>query len=121
MSSIELDGAPSSERRQSPRVMVAVPFRLYSWDARLLLTARTLDLSTAGALVHGLCHAQVGQAVRVEVGRGKARNPLSLEATVVRFARPEQPSGNHGVAVRFEGISPIDEAVLGRIIRDARR
>ncbi len=110
----------SPERRDRPRVTVAVPFRLYGRGQKLLLNARTLDLSTAGALLHGSCPAEVGEPVRVEVSRGPARNPLQLDATVVRFCEPDRSRRNHGIAVRFENLSSIDEAVLGNIINDAQ-
>lgn len=121
----ETETDPRRDRRGRPRVTVAVPFRLLDDRGRLLLNARTLDLSTAGALLHGVCKAEVGNDVRVEISRGPARNPLALSATVVRLHAPagESPlsaSGNHGIAVRFDGVSPIDETVLTGIIRDAR-
>jgi hypothetical protein len=98
-----------------------VPFRLYSAAGRrLLLRARTLDLSTAGALLHGTCGARVGEPVSVEVPRGPARNPLRLQAEVVRFADPDVHRRNYGVAVRFVNVSPVDEAVLKTIIADAQ-
>ncbi|MEM6295805.1 MAG: PilZ domain-containing protein [Myxococcota bacterium] len=109
-----------TERRGRPRVTVAVPFRLYSADERLLLTARTLDLSTGGALLHGNCKAAVGEPVRIEISRGAARNPLRLHATVVRFCDPDRTRRNHGVAVRFDELGALDETVLNGIIRDAR-
>lgn len=117
----EIDGDVRQDRRRRPRVTVAVPFRLYDDRDRLLLHARTLDLSTGGALLHGVCKADVGSAVRVEISRGAARNPLTLRATVIRRHAPaDETPGNHGVAIRFEAISSIDETVLAGIIRDAR-
>lgn len=121
----ETDADPRRDRRGRPRVTVAVPFRLLDDRGRVLLNARTLDLSTGGALLHGVCKADIGADVRVEISRGPARNPLTLEAIVVRVhaptpAGPHATAGNHGIAVRFEGISLIDETVLAGIIRDAR-
>ncbi len=112
-----------TERRERPRITVAVPFSLYGAGNRLLLTARTLDLSTGGALLHGSCKADVGETVRIEISRGAARNPLRLHATVVRFCEPDRSRGNHGnhgVAVRFDELGALDETVLSGIIRDAR-
>ncbi len=121
----ETGADPAQDRRHRPRVTVAVPFRLYDGHGRLLLHARTLDLSTGGALLHGVCKAEVGSPVRVEIGRGPARNPLALGAIVVRLhapipAAPHATQGNHGVAVRFHDLSPLDETLLARIIKDAR-
>jgi hypothetical protein len=102
--------------------MVSVPFRLYGKGAerRLLLRARTLDLSTAGALLHGCCSLQVGQPVRLSVVRGTARNPLELDAEVVRIAEPNQRRRHHGVAIRFTNLSPLEETLLKSIIAQAR-
>ena len=113
------------DRRGRTRVTVAVAFKLFDDRGRVLLNARTLDLSTAGALLHGVCKSDVGETVRVEVSRGPARNPLSLAATVVRLQAPgtastELPAGSHGIAVRFNDLSPIDETVLASLIQNAR-
>lgn len=121
----ETGADPAQDRRLRPRVTVAVPFRLYDGHDRLVLHARTLDLSTGGALLHGVCKVEVGSPVRVEISRGPARNPLALGAIVVRMhaplpSTPHATPGNHGVAVRFNDLSPIDETVLAGIIKDAR-
>lgn len=116
---------PAEDRRRRPRVTVAVPFRLFDGHDRLLLHARTLDLSTGGALLHGVCKVEVGSPVRVEISRGPDRNPLALGAIVVRMhaplpSTPHATPGNHGVAVRFNNLSSIDETVLTGLIREAR-
>ncbi|MBV1856784.1 MAG: PilZ domain-containing protein [Nannocystaceae bacterium] len=113
------------DRRGRPRVTVAVAFKLFDDRGRMLLNARTLDLSTGGALLHGACKTDIGETVRVEVSRGAARNPLSLEATVVRLqapapASPDALPGNHGIGIRFNDLSPIDETVLASLIKSAR-
>ncbi len=120
----ETDASPLRDRRGRPRVTVAVPFRLFG-GSQLLLSARTLDLSTGGALLHGVAKTEIGAEVRVELSRGQARNPLTLRATVVRLhapapASPRATPGNHGIAVRFDELSAIDETVLAGMIRDAR-
>ncbi len=120
----DTDANARQDRRGRPRVTVAVPFRLCDRRGRVLLSARTLDLSTGGALLHGTCSVNVGAEVQVEISRGAARNPLTLTAQIVRLHAPN-PSlpaapGNHGVAVRFSNLSAIDETVLAGIIRDAR-
>jgi hypothetical protein len=123
---LEYDAAPGEtlddrdrDRRDRQRVTVAVPFSMYA-GRRLLLRARTLDLSTAGALLHGTCGVQVGEPVSLEVARGPARNPLRLQAEVVRFSEPDVHRRHTGVAVRFVNLSAVDEAVLRTIIDAAQ-
>ncbi len=94
---------------------------MYGRDRRVLLRARTLDLSTAGALVHGSGPFRVGQTVEVEVTRGQSRNPLTLQAEVVRITIPQEHRKQHGVAVRFTEVSDLDETILESIIAAARR
>ena len=110
----------SDERRQNPRSLVSVPLRIYAAGRRLLMQARTIDLSVAGALVHGSAPLRVGQTVAVEVERGVARNPLTLQAEVVRIATPNARLKRHGIALRFLGVSPLDEAIIESIIASAR-
>lgn len=109
------------ERRSKPRCSVSVPLAMYGRDRRLLIRARTVDLSSAGALVHGAGPVRVGQAVQVEVSRGKSRNPLTLQAEVVRISTPDEHRKQHGVALRFVDISELDETILQGIIAAARR
>ena len=87
----------------------------------MVLRARTVDLSPAGALLHGTATVEVGQSVRVEIPRGASRNPLSLEAEVVRIATPSARRRQHGVAVRFVELNELDAAILRSIIESARR
>lgn len=101
--------------------MVSVPLNMYSRDRRLLIRARTVDLSSTGALVHGAGPIRVGQAVEVEVARGDARNPLTLKAEVVRISTPDEHRKQHGVALRFTEVSALDEAIIDAIIAAARR
>jgi hypothetical protein len=109
------------ERRVAPRTMVSVPLRMVSDDGRPLLTARTVDLSTRGALLHGGCSLHVGQSVRVEISRGTARNPLCLTAEIVRISEPNAHRRQHGIAVRFTDVGEIDATILASIIAAARR
>jgi c-di-GMP-binding flagellar brake protein YcgR len=120
---VMVDGEQGSgkERRSKPRTLVSVPLTMYGRDRRLLIRARTVDLSCAGALVHGAGPIRVGQAVEVEVPRGDSRNPLTLKAEVVRISTPDQRRRQHGVALRFVEVSAIDEAILASIIAAARR
>lgn len=107
------------ERREAPRTLVSVPLSLYGNGRRLLLTSRTVDLSPAGALLHGLTPVRIGERVQVEVPRGASRNPLRLLGEIVRITTPDARRRQHAVAVRFVEVSPIDAAILQGIIADA--
>lgn len=109
-----------NDRRTRPRVMVSVPYQLYGADGQLLLRARTLDLSTHGALLHGSCGLSIGDHVQLELMRGEARNPLKLRAEVVRLAEPAANRRHHGIGVQFQDISALDETILKSVIADAR-
>jgi hypothetical protein len=100
--------------------MVALPLAIYGRNHRLLLHARTMDLSTTGALLHGSLPLRIGTTVRVEIDRGSVRNPLSLLGQVVRSSEPSERRRQHGVAVRFIELNELDEAVLRSIIADAQ-
>lgn len=115
------DHGSGTERRSKPRTLVSVPLTMYGRDRRLLIRARTIDLSCSGALVHGAGPIRVGQSVQVEVPRGDSRNPLTLTAQVVRITTPSHNRMQHGVALRFVDVSEIDEAILASIIAAARR
>lgn len=118
-----MDGEHGSgeERRHRPRTLVSVPLTVYGRDRRPVMRARTIDLSCSGALVHGAGPIRVGQSVLVEIPRGDSRNPLILKAEVVRISTPSQHRMQHGVALRFAEVSPLDEAILESIIAAARR
>ncbi|MCA9705923.1 MAG: PilZ domain-containing protein [Myxococcales bacterium] len=94
---------------------------MYDQGHRLLLRARTVDLSASGAMVHGAGPIRIGQTVSVEVLRGNARNPLRLQAEVVRIATPTEHRRRHGVAVRFLDVGTLDETILEGIIAAAKR
>jgi c-di-GMP-binding flagellar brake protein YcgR len=108
------------ERRRVERSMVSVPLRMFGTDERLLLRARTVDLSPHGALLHGGVSIAVGQVVDVEVVRGTEKNPLRLKAEVVRISAPDERRRQHRVALRFCDVSDLDAAILSSIIEDAQ-
>jgi len=93
---------------------------MYTAEHRLVLRARTIDLSASGVLLHGSGPVRVGQTVAVEVERGAARNPLALRAEVVRIATPSGRRRQHGVALRFLDVNALDEAIIDSIIATAR-
>jgi c-di-GMP-binding flagellar brake protein YcgR len=100
--------------------MVSVPAAIYDGQDRMLLRARTIDLSAFGALLHGATQIRVGDRVNFEVHRGDARNPLRLAAEVVRLTTPDANRRQHSIALRFCDVSAVDATVLKAIIADHR-
>jgi len=115
-----MEGTTSTmeDRRNHPRRAVCVPARLVLAES-FTLPCRTLDLSESGALLHGAAPLAVGQQVTLEVSRGGARNPLVLEAEVVRIETPEHGPRRHVIAVRFEQRDPADRAALMALLGPA--
>jgi PilZ domain-containing protein len=107
---------PEDDRRHHPRRPVSVPTRIFA-EQRLLLTARTLDVSMSGALLHGTARVELGQTVRVEVSRGGNRNPLVLAAEVVRIETPMPGLRRHVVALRWLDPDAADTAAIASLIR----
>lgn len=120
MPMVARESVQTPERRSKPRSLVSVPMSLFGRGHRLLLRARTVDLSASGAMVHGAGPLRVGQSVSIEVQRGQARNPLTLQAEVVRIATPSERRRQHGVAVRFVEVSELDETIIESIIAAAK-
>jgi hypothetical protein len=115
-----MEGMSSSmeDRRVHPRRAVCVPARLLASES-FSLPCRTLDLSESGALLHGAAPLSVGQTVQLEVSRGGARNPLVLEAEVVRIETPESGLRRHVIALRFADRDPADRAALVALLGPA--
>lgn len=95
---------------------MSFPARVFD-NGRLLLSARTLDLSLGGALLHGHARLGVGQTVRVEVPRGRTRNPLVLSAEVVRVEEPNAQLRRHGLALRWVDPDLAGVAALASLLR----
>jgi hypothetical protein len=108
----------NDERRQHPRRHVSVQARVFA-EQRLLLSARTLDVSMSGALLHGTARVDLGQTVVVEVSRGGNRNPLVLDAEVVRIETPMPGLRRHVVAVRWLAQHPGDAAAIASLVNNA--
>src|SRR5262245_36544669 len=109
----KMEGTSSSmeERRVHPRRAVSRAARLLASES-LSVPCRTLDMSESGALLHGSAPLVIGQSVTLEVSRGGARNPLVLEAEVVRIETPESGPRRHVIALRFHDRDPADRAAL---------
>jgi hypothetical protein len=99
------------ERRVHPRRAVSRAARLLASET-FALPCRTLDMSESGALLHGAAPLAIGQTVQLELSRGGARNPLVLEAEVVRIETPESGARRHVIALRFHERDPADRAAV---------
>ena len=108
----------NDDRRQHPRRPVSMPTRVFA-EQRLLLSARTLDVSMSGALLHGTARVDLGQQVRVEVSRGGNRNPLVLDAEVVRIETPTPGLRRHVVALRWLATDAAGEAAIASLLSRA--
>jgi PilZ domain len=107
---------PSDDRRHHPRRQVSVPARVFA-EQRLLLSARTLDVSMSGALLHGGARVDLGQTVQVEFSRGGDLNPLVLAAEVVRIETPMPGLRRHVLALRWVAPDAADVAAIASLIR----
>lgn len=106
------------DRRIHPRRAVSRAARLLA-NETFSVPCRTLDLSESGALLHGAAPLAVGQTVHLEVSRGGARNPLVLEAEVVRIETPDNGTRRHVIAIRFSDRDPADRAALLALLATA--
>lgn len=108
----EIYGGP--ERRTRPRAAVHIDSELVP-SAGAALSVHTLDLSSHGAFVRTTRQLPVGSEVRVALRRGAQRNPLVLDAQVVRVGT-QREGRSPGLGLRFTGLTAIDEASLRALI-----
>lgn len=115
-------GTPSSlvdlERRARPRYYTAIEVEMDVLDQGVLLHSRTVDLSNHGAFVR--CHhlLPIGTRVRISFGRGVERNPLILEAEIVRSGFADG-GRTGGIGLRFCSVKVIDEYLINDMIQRA--
>lgn len=81
--------------------------------------SRTIDLSSHGAFVRTNRPLPIGAPVTVSFNRGSDRNPLMLEAEVVRSGTADE-GRQRGIAVRFKDLSELDESLLNELIDRTR-
>ena len=105
--------AHGTERRTRPRAQVHIDATLRTAGASLAV--QTLDLSGHGAFVRTARPLPVGSAVQVVLRRGAQRNPLVLDAEVVRVGTQREGRAP-GLGLRFTGVTAIDEASLQALI-----
>ena len=107
------------ERRARPRKNVALELKLHAEQHNLVLLSRTVDISSSGAFIRTSRALPQGATVRVAFDRGAQRNPLTLDAEVVR-AGSADGGRSGGIALRFVEITDLDEALLNEIIDRSR-
>ena len=112
----ELSGA---DRRARPRISVAIEVKLHAPEHHYMLMSRTIDLSTMGAFVRTNRPLPIGADVTVSFNRGNDRNPLMLDAAVVRSGTADG-GRQRGVAIRFTDLSDLDEVLLSELISRSR-
>ncbi len=108
-----------SERRARPRIPASVELKLHAPELHFVLLSRTIDMSAHGAFVRSNRPLPVGLRVMVQFERGRDRNPLTVRAEVVRVATPDE-GRTSGIAVRFQEISELDEAIINDLIDAAK-
>ena len=107
-----------NERRSNERTSVCVELRLHAPSEHFVLLSRTVDLSSAGAFVRSNRPLPVGTEVTLQFDRGLDRNPLTIDAHVVRIGTLAE-GRSRGIAVRFRNTSDLDQALIDDIIRRA--
>jgi hypothetical protein len=107
------------ERRARPRSPMSIGIMLHVPSQRVFLPARIVDLSSMGAWVLLSRTVPIGETVSVQFDRGEKRNPLSIEAEVVRVSGivDGKPAG---LALRFTEATELDEALISTLILQAR-
>lgn len=107
------------DRRSRPRTSIAIELKLHAPEHHFMLLSRTVNLSSHGAFVRTNRALPLGSSVTVAFQRGAQRNPLSLTAEVVR-AGSADGGRSPGIALRFVGMSALDESLLNEIIDRAQ-
>jgi hypothetical protein len=108
-----------SDRRTRPRIAVAIEVKLHAPEHHYMLMSRTIDLSTSGAFVRTNRPLPIGAPVTVSFNRGSDRNPLMLDAEVVRSGTADG-GRQRGIAIRFTDLSDLDEMLLSELISRSR-
>jgi uncharacterized protein (TIGR02266 family) len=111
--------ATDDDRRARPRTSIAVELKLHAPEQHFMLLSRTVNLSSQGAFVRTNRPLPVGTTVTVAFQRGAQRNPLTLEAEVVRSGTADD-GRSPGIALRFKQLTAIDESLLNEIIEKAQ-
>lgn len=101
------------ERRTRPRAQVHIDSELRLEGAAMAV--QTLDLSSHGAFVRTARPLPIGSLLRVALHRGAQRNPLVLDAEVVRVGTQREGRAP-GLGLRFTDLTDIDVTSLQALI-----
>ncbi len=104
------------ERRTYPRVRIHIDTQLTAPGGSF--RGHTLDLSASGAFVQTPRPIPVGTGVRLALGRGAAKNPLVLDAEVVRVGDTRE-GRLAGLGLRFVGLTAIETGLLQAMLAAA--
>ena len=107
------------ERRERRRTSVALDLELVAPQVHASARSRTINLSTQGAFVRTSAPLPIGTRLKVAFSRGELRNPLTLDAIVVR-AIHETNGSRRGMALQFTGLTELDESIVTDLIKRAR-
>ena len=105
----------STERRHWRRHSMAIGLRVNAPTHAVMVRSRTFDLSNGGAYVCTNQTIPIGAEVTVLLDRGANRNPLTLDAEVVRVGTPAE-GRSRGFAIRFTKVTALDQAALAELI-----
>ncbi len=105
---VELAGQADDERRGDVRGSFAVPVVARNDDVRRMLIGR--DLSTRGMRVEPHADVTLGDRFRLALYGADSPEPLVVEATVSR------DDGEHGLALRFEDLTPHASVELDKLV-----
>lgn len=99
-----------------PRIQLRIQSQLSTPAGKV--PGHLLDLSATGAYVSTPRALPVGSGVHLSIPRGAARNPLELDAEVVRIGDPREGRIS-GLGLRFVGLSPLEVDLLQAMLTSA--
>lgn len=110
------DHSVGPERRNFPRIRVHIDSQLMTPAGTVL--GHTLDLSAGGAFVRTARAVPIGTGVQLTIRRGEARNPLILDAEVVRVGDTRE-GRFAGLGLRFVGLTALETTLLQAVLTAA--
>lgn len=111
-----LDASPSpQDRRQFPRIQLALTVDLHFPSAEAALQSSTVDISEGGVFIRMSRPRPEGTAIKLRLHVGG--RVLELGGVVVRSVRPEE-DGPAGIGVLFTDVRPEDAAFVQTLVRE---